>query len=208
MADDSVAAVHTLGRRPLAFEHPKLTQHVVDFRAFDGLSTGLLPPLPAVQEVFLALGTTIKAAGSQQAFRAVDHDANLAVARAALAQGASRLGLVSAMGADPQSRIFYNRVKGELERDVQQLQYAGLVIARPSFLVGDREALGQPRRPGETLALAASRRLGWLIPDDYKAIEAAQVAAAMLRTVPSAEGARVLSSGQMRRIAPAAAAPA
>jgi uncharacterized protein YbjT (DUF2867 family) len=158
-----------------------------------------------VDEVYLALGTTIKAAGSQEAFRAVDYEANLAVARAARAQGAARLGLVSAMGADPHSRIFYNRVKGELEQALVQLHYPGLVIARPSFLVGDREALGQPRRPGETLALVVSRWLGWLIPDDYKAIEASQVAAALLRTVPMAQGVRILPSGEMRRIATAAA---
>ena len=200
LADDSVAAVHTLGRRQLDLEHPKLTQHVVDFR--------LLPPLPAVQEAFLALGTTIKVAGSQEAFRAVDYDANLAVARAARAQGARRLGLVSAMGANRNSRIFYNRVKGELEQAVMQLGYTALVIARPSFLVGDREALGQRVRPGETLALNVSRWLGWVIPDNYKAIEAARVAGALLQAVPTAQGVRILESGELRRSAPAATAPA
>jgi uncharacterized protein YbjT (DUF2867 family) len=198
LADDSVAAVHTLGRRQLALEHPKLTQHVVDFKA--------LPPLPAVDEVFLALGTTIKVAGSQDAFRAVDYEANLAVARALRAQGATRLGLVSAMGADPRSTIFYNRTKGELEQALQDLRYATLVIARPSFLVGDRESLGQPKRPGETLALVLTRRLAWLIPDNYKAIEAARVAGALLQAVPASSGLRILSSAEMRASRPAASA--
>ena len=197
LADDSVVAVHTLGRRKLSVDHPKLTQHLVDFNALDRP----LASLPAVDEAFLALGTTIKVAGSQQAFRAVDYDANLAVARAARARGATRLGLVSAMGADPHSRVFYNRVKGELEQALGQLQYSGVAIARPSFLVGDRESLGQPRRPGETLALWLSRRLGWVIPDNYKAIEAAKVAAALLRAVPAAHGVSILPSGQMRRLA-------
>ena len=79
------------------------------------------------------------------------------------------------------------------------------MIARPSFLVGDRAALGQPVRPGETLALNASRWLGWLIPDNYKAIEASQVANGLLRTVPTEQGARILPSGEMRRMAPACA---
>jgi uncharacterized protein YbjT (DUF2867 family) len=74
LADEGVAAVHALARRPLAIEHPRLTTHLVDFAA--------LPALPAVDEAYLALGTTIKVAGSQPAFRAVDFDANLAVARA------------------------------------------------------------------------------------------------------------------------------
>jgi uncharacterized protein YbjT (DUF2867 family) len=206
LADDSVTAVHTLGRRLLPVSHAKLTQHTVDFKALSMGPGQASPPLPAVDEVFLALGTTIKAAGSQQAFRAVDHDANLAVARAARAQGATRLGLVSAMGADPHSRIFYNRVKGELEQALVQLRFTVLVVARPSFLAGDRESLGQPRRRGETLALALSRWLGWLIPDDYKAIEASKVAAAVLRTVPAAQGVRILPSGEIRRIAAAAGA--
>ncbi len=190
LADDSVAAVHTLGRRPLPLSHRKLTQHAVDFKA--------LPSLPAVDEAFLALGTTIKVAGSQQAFRAVDYEANLAVARAVRAQGTSKLGLVSAMGADPRSRIFYNRTKGELEQALSQLGFATLVIARPSFLAGNREALGQPARSGEGLALAISRWLAWLIPDNYQAIDASRVAGALLRTVPAAHGLRILSSGEMR----------
>src|SRR5688572_14899351 len=107
LADDSVAAVHSLGRRELPLTHPKLTQHRGDFKA--------LPALPRVDEAFIALGTTIKVAGSQQAFRAVDFDAVVAVAKAAKAAGARRLGVVSAMGANPRSTIFYNRVKGEME---------------------------------------------------------------------------------------------
>src|SRR4051812_21441399 len=90
LADSGVREVHTLARRELALRHPKLAQHKVDF--------GSVPSLPPVDEVYLALGTTIKVAGSQAAFRAVDHDANLAVARAARTAGARRLGLVSAMG--------------------------------------------------------------------------------------------------------------
>ncbi len=198
LADDTVSAVHTLGRRQLPVEHAKLTQHIADFASLPAASTGSGQALPVVAEVYLALGTTIKVAGSQQAFRAVDYEANLAVARAARAQGATRLGLVSAMGADPLARIFYNRVKGELEQALSELGYSTLVIARPSVLVGDRAALGQPTRRGETLALVLSRWLARLVPDDYKAIEAARVAAALLREVPATHGVRFLSSGEMR----------
>jgi uncharacterized protein YbjT (DUF2867 family) len=192
LADESVAAVHALGRRPLGFQHPKLHFRSVDFAA--------LPAVPNVDEVYLALGTTIRQAGSQAAFRAVDYDANLAVARAAEAEGATRAGLVSAMGADSTSRIFYNRVKGELEDALAQLPWRGLVIARPSFLAGDREALGQPVRSGEKLALRVSRLLRPLIPADLRSIEAARVAQSLLRTVPQATGRQVLRSGQMQKL--------
>lgn len=190
LADDSVAAVHALARRPLGVQHPRLTVHTVDFAA--------LPPLPTLDEAYLALGTTIKVAGSEAAFRAVDFDANLAVACAAQVAGARRIGLVSAMGADAGSRIFYSRVKGELEEALGALGFEGVVIARPSLLVGDRLALGQSERRGEKIGLHVGRWLKPLIPANLRPITAAQVAAALLRAVPTARGQRVLLSGAMQ----------
>jgi uncharacterized protein YbjT (DUF2867 family) len=191
LADRTVARVHSLGRRPPATRHSKLTAHVVDFAA--------LPALPPADEVYLALGTTIKVAGSQAAFRAVDYDANLAVAKAAMVAGAKTVGLVSAMGADAASKVFYSRVKGELEDALTQMPFEGMVIARPSLLVGNREVLGQPVRPGETLGFTLGKALGFLIPANYKPIEASAVAKALLSAVPSARGKTVLLSGSMRR---------
>jgi uncharacterized protein YbjT (DUF2867 family) len=190
LADDTVAAVHVVGRRPLTERHPRLHAHVVDFAA--------LPALPPCDEVYLALGTTIKVAGSQAAFRAVDLDANLNVARAARAAGAKRLGLVSAMGADARSRVFYSRVKGEAEDAVCALGYEGVVIARPSMLAGDRAALGQPARAGEHVALVVSALLRPLVPANYRSIQAGAVARALLAHVPQAHGRRVLPSGAMQ----------
>ncbi len=189
IADASVSAIHVLARRALDSVHPKVTSHIVDF--------GSLPALPPLDEVYLALGTTIKVAGSQAAFRAVDHDANLAVARAALAAGAKRAGVVSAMGASVKSGIFYNRVKGELEDALSALPFEGLVIARPSFLAGDRKELGQPERSGEGIALAVSRLLGPLIPANYRSVAASDVARALLRRVPAARRREVVLSGAM-----------
>jgi uncharacterized protein YbjT (DUF2867 family) len=190
LSDPSVSAVHSLGRRTPATQHPKLTAHVVDFAA--------LPPLPPADEVYLALGTTIKVAGSQAAFRALDYDANLKVAQAALAAGVRKVGLVSAMGADARSRIFYNRVKGELEDALAQLPFEGFVIARPSLLVGDREVLGQPKRSGEVIGAAIARVLGFLIPANLQPIQASLVAQALLAAVPTAAARTVLLSGAMR----------
>jgi uncharacterized protein YbjT (DUF2867 family) len=184
LADPAVGAVHSLGRRPPALAHPKLTHHTVDFAA--------LPALPRVDEAYLALGTTIKVAGSQSAFRAVDFDANLAVARAARAAGAAHAGLVSAMGADARSAIFYNRVKGELEDALALVGFDGVAIARPSFLHGDRATLGQPLRQGEKLALALSRVLAPVIPANLQSIAAADVA--------QARGVQVMLSGAMRGV--------
>jgi uncharacterized protein YbjT (DUF2867 family) len=189
-ADPAVAVVHTLSRRAPLDAHAKLRPLVVDFAA--------LPALPAVDEVYLGLGTTIKLAGSQAAFRAVDFDANLAVAQAALAAGARRMGLVSALGADAQSSVFYSRVKGELEDALAALPLAALVIARSSMLRGDRAALGQPVRPGEIWADRVDKLLRPLIPKRWRAIAAADVAAALVQAVPQAHGRQVLTSDAMQ----------
>jgi len=193
VADPSVSAIHVLGRRALETT-PKVVSHVVDFRSLPALPDGI----NAVDEVYLALGTTIKVAGSQQAFRAVDLDANLAVARAAISAGARRAGLVSAMGASAKSGIFYSRTKGELEDALTALAFEGLVIARPSMLAGDRGSLGQPVRPGEGYALTVSRLLGPLIPKNYRSVAAADVANALLMRVPVARGREVVLSGDMQ----------
>lgn len=191
LADKAYATVHSVGRRALDLQHPKLVQHVVDFKA--------LPALPKVSDVFIALGTTIKVAGSQAAFRAVDFEAVVAVALAAKAAGATRLGVVSAMGADSRSTIFYSRVKGEMEDALTQIGFDSLVIARPSMLAGHREALGQPARMGERIALAVSTVLKPLIPANYRSIQARDVAQALIKAVKAGQpGVRRLLSGSMQ----------
>jgi uncharacterized protein YbjT (DUF2867 family) len=102
------------------------------------------------------------------------------------------------MGASARSRVFYNRVKGELEEALDHLGFDGVVIARPSFLAGDRAALGQPVRAGEKIALRVSRLLQPVLPSNLRSIAAADVASALLRHVPQARGKKVLQSGEMQ----------
>lgn len=192
LADPTVSEIHVLGRRALAQSYPRVRVHVIDFAR--------LPPLPSVDEVYLALGTTIRVAGSEAAFRAIDLDANLAVARQAAAAGATRAGLVSAVGADPQSKVFYNRVKGELEAALTPL-FATLVIAQPSLLLGDRASLNQPLRWGERLSTPVARLVAPLLPGRYRPVEASAVAQALVRTVPAATGQRILASDELAALA-------
>ena len=196
LTDKRYQAVHTVGRRRPAVEHPGLRQHVVDFA-----NPGMLQGLGPIDDVFIALGTTIKVAGSQQAFRAVDHDAVVTLALAAKAAGATKLSVISAMGADAGSRVFYNRVKGEMENALGRMGFQALVIARPSMLSGDRHALAQTPRPAEKLGLLAMSLLNPLIPANYKAISADQVAHALLSVMHhTAQGTRVLLSGELQSI--------
>ncbi len=194
LADESCAVVHALVRRPVPGldAHPRLMLHVVDFTAAE-------LRVPPADDVYIALGTTIKAAGSQAAFRRVDFDAVVNTARAARAAGATRLAVVSALGADAHSRVFYNRVKGEMQQAVQALGYDSLVIAQPSLLLGDRAALGQPVRPGERWAERLLRPVMGLVPRGVRPIRADAVARAMLRALRAAPpGVHVLRSAGMQ----------
>ena len=172
---------------------------VVDFQRLGQAGT---PGLPAADWAFCCLGTTITQAGSQAAFRAVDFDAVLAFARAALAAGATRFGLVSAMGADAKSAVFYNRIKGEAEQALVAQGWPQLVIARPSLLLGDRQALGQRGRPMEQLAQRLMPSMGWLLPQSLRPISADAVAAALLAALSrDAPGTTRLASGTLQALA-------
>jgi uncharacterized protein YbjT (DUF2867 family) len=167
--------------------------HPVDFAA--------LPRLPPAERAVCALGTTISAAGSRAAFRAVDLDAVVAFARAAREAGVRRFAVVSALGAGVRAPTFYNRVKGEAEAAVTALGFDALVIARPSLLVGDRSRLGQPERPAERLAQAISAPLSSLIPAAWRPIAADTVARALLAALDAGTpGVRVVDSAELQTL--------
>jgi uncharacterized protein YbjT (DUF2867 family) len=158
--------------------------------------------LPQAEAALCALGTTIKAAGSPEAFRAVDFDAVLGFARAAKAAGVKRLAVVSSLGAGADARGLYPRVKGEMEAAVAALGFDCTVIARPSLLTGDRASLGQPPRKAEKWALAVLRPLAPLIPRSWRPIEAATVARGMVVALQQAQpGVRVVESAELMRLA-------
>jgi uncharacterized protein YbjT (DUF2867 family) len=195
LLDDDQATVHALLRREVADlpTSPHLSRHRIDF-AQPGR-------LPRADELYLALGTTIKVAGSQGAFRAVDFDAVVNVARSAREAGVERCAVVSALGANASSKVFYNRVKGEMESALRALRFERLVIARPSLLAGARAALGQPPRLGERLTLGLLAPVVSLIPASVRPIEAAVVARAM-RLALRTEGLslQVLESGALQAL--------
>ena len=172
VADPTYTKVVVVARRALAVSHDKLEARLVDF---DDLDKQQLD----VDDAFSALGTTIKQAGSQAAFQKVDFDFNLAFAQAAR-RSADQFLLVSALGASSKSRIFYNRVKGELEEAVRALGFGATHIFRPSFLAGDR---GESRM-GEKAGIFAARVLATVLPIGpvrrARPIEASDVAGAMV----------------------------
>ena len=198
LADASYGEVHTVGRRAPSVTHTKLKAHVVDLA-----NPRQLAALPQVDDVYCALGTTIKVAGSQAAFKAIDLDAVVAVSKATVRKNAAmRLGVVSAMGADAKAGVFYNRIKGEMETAVAQLGFESVSIARPSMLAGDRDSLKQASRLGEQIGLKLMTAVSFLIPANYKAIEASDVARALHRMVTEGHaGVRIAMSGELSALA-------
>ena len=192
VADSRWDRVVTIGRRAAPVDGATLTQIEADILG-DGSWTDSL----AVDDIFCCLGTTIAKAGSQEAFRAVDHDAVVRAASAARQRGAEQILVVSSLGADPASRVFYNRVKGEMEAAVTALAFTACQIFRPSLLLGPRAE----RRFGERLAARLMKPLRPVF-GKYRPIHRDAVAAAMVRVAATAPaGLHVYESARIAAIA-------
>ncbi len=184
--EPSVERVLAPTRRPLA-DHPRLDNPVGELAA-------LLPHLQGpVDTAFCCLGSTIRQAGSQEAFRAVDLDLVLAVGARARELGARHYLVISALGADANSSVFYNRTKGEMEEALKAQDWPQLTLVRPSLLLGPRSEF----RLGERLAAPFMR---WL-PGKYRGIGACTLARALWRlALETDQGARVVESDELRRL--------
>jgi len=184
--EPTVSRVLAPTRRPLA-EHPRLENPV-------GELTSLLPTLSGQVDIaFCCLGSTIKQAGSQDAFRAIDLDMVVAFGKRAREMGARHLLVISAINADPGSSVFYTRTKGEMELALKAQDWPQLTIARPSLLVGNRNET----RLAEQLAAPIAK----LIPGKYGAIEACSLARALWRlALEEQSGERVVESDELRKL--------
>jgi uncharacterized protein YbjT (DUF2867 family) len=170
LGDSFYTKVVALSRKPLSNSHPKLENIIVEADELKNHSD-----LKA-DDVFCCLGTTIKQAKTREAFRKVDFDYPVELASRLKANGANQFLLVTALGADKNSKIFYNRVKGEVEEAIGETGFTAFHIFRPSLLVGPRK---EPRA-GEDAAKVVYKIFGFLIPAKYKGIESVKVARAML----------------------------
>lgn len=172
-------SVTALTRRSLEREHPRLDELRVEFDRLDDVFGER-----QFDDAFCCLGTTIRSAGSQRAFERVDFDFVAGLAEAAARHGSGQFMLVSAMGADPDSGVFYNRVKGRAENAVLAAGFSTVHIFRPSLLLGPRREF----RPMETLMTPAARLLAPLMPGKlrrYRPVHADTVAEAMIKAAQS-----------------------
>lgn len=174
LRSERYSQVISVGRHELPLIHPKLDQQVIDFDRMKDYAAEMV-----ADDVFCCLGTTIKKAGSKDSFYKVDYTYVTQLAELTARKGAIQFLVISAMGADAGSMIFYNKVKGEMERDVQQQPFNAIHIFRPSLLLGEREE----KRTGEDFASKVMKPLSSLMIgplEKYKPIEAETVARAML----------------------------
>jgi uncharacterized protein YbjT (DUF2867 family) len=196
LGDDHYHRVVSLGRRKTAREDERLEEHTVDFERLEDHSQ-----LFRGDDLFCCLGTTIKKAGSQAAFRRIDFTYVRESARIAAENGTAQFLLVSALGADVRSRIFYNRTKGEVEEAVAKFPFQGVQIFRPSLLLGER---AEPRR-GERVAEMAMKLFSFLLVGPlgkYRPVEARAVAGAMVKTAKQRQpGVRIFESDRIAEIA-------
>ncbi len=195
LADDQYEKIVTITRKLIDTMHPKLIQQPLDFDFIESLKLDI-----QVDDVFCALGTTIKTAGSQDAFYKVDFTYVVNLAKWCASNGVQRLLIVSAMGANSKSGIFYNRVKGEMETAVGQLNILQTGIFRPSLLMGVRKE----KRGGEKIAQAVMGTLGFLFAGPllkYKGIHADVVAKAMIKSAKKElKGFAIFESGEMQQM--------
>jgi uncharacterized protein YbjT (DUF2867 family) len=184
-----------LTRRPLDIKHAKLENPVVDFD-----KPGQYSSIKA-DDVYCAMGTTIGKAGSQAAFKRVDFEIPLLVAKLALDNGAAKFILVSSMGADAKSMVFYSRTKGELEQALAQLKYKAVLIFRPSILLGNRKEY----RAGEAIGRFAAEKLSFLFAGPlakYKGTPVDLLAKAMIKEAgENVSGVRIIENNEIFEIA-------
>jgi len=196
LREPAYTRVITLGRRHLDRADPRLEQRVVELERLGAAGF----EFPRATDVFCCLGTTMKQAGSEAAFRQVDFTFVLSLASLALGAGARQFLLISSLGANPKSRIFYSRVKGETEAAVSTLPFEGRQIFRPSILVGER----REQRTGESIGAAVMRGSAFAMVGrlrKYRPIAAATVAEAMVRVALRApRGVNLFESDEIERV--------
>lgn len=199
LAREDVGRVIALGRRPLSVEHPKLSSVVSDLQSPDDMAKQLPSP---VAVGICCLGTTMKQAGSKQAFRAIDRDAVLAFGRAVLMRGVQRFVLVSSVGANPHNPNFYLRTKGEVEAELVAQGFPQLTVLRPSFI--DDQGTRVQYRPAERFGLPLARAFFAVVGKTrrHAPIRVDTIARALVRLAfdETSERVRVVESEQLHVI--------
>jgi uncharacterized protein YbjT (DUF2867 family) len=165
------AQVYVYGRTELKQSHPKLIQDTGDLR-----SSGFFKEKPPVDDLFICIGTTRSKTPDLNEYKKVDYGIPVTATQWAVKNKVDKVLVVSAMGANPNSKIFYNHVKGSMEKELKNLKTSGLYLIRPSLILGKRDEF----RFGERMGKVLFKIFGFLLPKKYKGVEAKDIARAMV----------------------------
>jgi uncharacterized protein YbjT (DUF2867 family) len=192
LGDPDYVLIKSISRKKLDYNHPKIEEIIVDFANMDEVAGKL-----KADHVFCCLGSTMKKAGSKEAFRMIDHDYPLKLAEISKSNGASTFAIVTADGANPRSLFFYNRVKAEVETDIGKLDFEHYVILRPSIIIGNRKE----KRAIEELGIRVVELLQYFLHGPlkrYRGNNASHIACTMLRISKKDEkGTQVIRSTEI-----------
>jgi uncharacterized protein YbjT (DUF2867 family) len=194
LQDDTIIKVVLFSRRSPQVNHPKIEEHLIDLFQLENYGE-----LFKGDAVFCTVGTTKAKTPDQEMYKRIDYGIPVSAARLAKKNGIDTFAVVSAMGANPDSRIFYNKVKGEMERDVLALQIPYTYVLQPSLMGGNRSE----KRTGEHLAQLVARAFKFLIPKRYEMIHPETIAKAMLVLSESKPASGRISSDEIKTIAAA-----
>ncbi len=181
-----------LNRNSIEREHPKVEEHIVDLfklKEYENIVKG--------DVLFCCIGTTKAKTRDKEKYRAIDYGIPVSAARLARENGIETFIVLSAMGASVNSNAFYNRTKGEMERDVLAQKITRTYVLRPSLIGGTRKE----SRPGEQFAKIVMRLFGFLVPKKYKIIQPETIAKAMLKLSLGADSKSILSSDEIKKLA-------
>lgn len=191
LADERYSKVLVLGRRSVDYKHDKLEERLGDL-----LSDEYWKFTWAVDEVFCCVGTTRSKTSDMGVYKQIDYGIPVHSAQWAIKNGVGRYLVISSIGADKKSRIFYSRVKGQMEEALRKMAFPRLYILRPSIILGHREE----RRIGESIGKFLTRTFSFLLPSRYKGIHARSIAAAMIALANSTSNEVVYESDELRKL--------
>ncbi len=193
ITDEECSSVVVFVRKPIDFKHPKVKEQLFDVNMPEEFADMIRG-----DELYICLGTTIRKAGSVARVEEIDRDLPIRIAQAAFKNGVKRIAVVSSMGANPDSRNYYMRIKGQMEKGIREIKFDQTVIARPSMLLGNRTEF----RFGEFVAKGFMKVIGFLLTgplSKYRGIEGATVAAAMIVLIRSSNSEIVYPSDVLEK---------
>ena len=192
LSDSAFSKIKLFSRSSVGKQHPKIEEHIINLFKLKDHEQKFLADV-----VFCCIGTTKARTPDKEKYKKIDYGIPVNAAKLCKKNGIDTFIVMSSMGADPESSTFYNKVKGEMEREVLKQGIKNTFILQPSLLGGKRSE----KRMGERIAQFLMRAFGFLLPNKYKIIEPETIALAMRRLAKKGHDEEVITSDKIKDIA-------